>query len=305
MVVEAPKTETPSATPQAAPAPAPDGAAKDALKATEAAHGDRIELRQDIDSASKPAPAQETQSGEETPPPVPSPDVSDTEEEPNAEEQSFSDSISTFYNAIKLSSGSTWKAVMATMGFAFSMGPMKLWNFLKNAWNGEDENEGTKGKAKPDAKEKPRQSIGKTLLENIQSLLKEFGITETADARKNYFLIAVELAKEVEAKYGVPYEVCVAQSCLETGFGTSDLVKRSFNAFGLVKNKSYMKFGSLRESFMAYGERLTTNSIYKKAFEFKDDPLRFLEEVKAAGYAEDPGYVGKVRGVAKEFGLSF
>ncbi len=310
MSVDTHTVESSAPAPDAAPS-TPDAAAEGALVAAEEAQSDRIELRQDIDAANKPAATQdpalvapvEPSSSTPTEPEAP-------ENEASAEEQSFSDSISTFYNSIKMSGGGTLKAVLATVGFAFSLGPTKLWNFLKKAFSGEEEKDedkkrGNKPRPSTTPSEGSESSLGKTLAENIQALLKEFNITETADARKNYFLIAVELAKEVQAKFGIPYQVCVAQSCLETGFGTSDLVARSFNAFGLRKNGEYVKFSSLRDSFMGYGTRLTTNKIYKKAFEYKDDPARFLEEVKAAGYAEDPGYVGKVRVVAKSYGLSF
>ncbi|MCF7830542.1 glucosaminidase domain-containing protein [Candidatus Gracilibacteria bacterium] len=125
------------------------------------------------------------------------------------------------------------------------------------------------------------------------------------------------LAQKVEATYGVPWEVCLAQSSLESNFGSRALGK---NFFGIKAMKNYQgetqefltteyfderkevatrmvdkfrAYDSMADSFNDYGRFLANNSRYRVAFQYKNNPRAFLETVIASGYATDPNYVSK------------
>ncbi len=165
--------------------------------------------------------------------------------------------------------------------------------------------------------------------DDLNGLMKAFGIEESASASKNFFEVAVRLAKEVEAAYGIPYQVVVAQSCLESNFGLSGLSQKNFNCFGIKAQKGYKgqkanyktdeyfdgktkstinsnfrSYSSIRESFMDYGRFLKENSRYAKAFEYANNPKAFLDAVIGAGYATSPTYVASAQKAVEPYGLS-
>lgn len=152
--------------------------------------------------------------------------------------------------------------------------------------------------------------------------------------KREYVLKAKEYAKEVEATYGIPWEICVAQSVLESNWGRSWLSRAHNNYFGIKAVWSeasvrmatrehtgwryvtipgaFRTYWDMRESFLWYGEFLTRNQRYKEAFAYSSDtkfyhgnasykqrdPVRFITEIKRAWYATDPNYISSVMGVA-------
>lgn len=182
----------------------------------------------------------------------------------------------------------------------------------------------------PDAEDEPAEvAEEQNFDENMADLMAEFGLEDSGDAKTNYFNVAVELAKEVEQKYGVPYKVCVAQACLESGWGTSGLTRSALNCFGyktgsqysgdyvtrktkevvngqtITINAKFRAYSSLRESFMDYGALLSERSRYAEAFNYTNDPERFLTEVIKGGYATDPNYVSKAKALMAGRGMPF
>lgn len=163
--------------------------------------------------------------------------------------------------------------------------------------------------------------------QDLTKLMGEFGIVDTGNDKHNFVLVAVELGKEVQAKYGVPWQAVVAQACLESGLGASGLSQKNFNCFGIkaqkgytgqfanwntaeffngqreVINSSFRAYGSIRDSFMDYGRFLTENKRYAKAFQYAASPLDFLSTVIKSGYATDPNYVAKAQSVAGKYGI--
>ncbi|MCL1839612.1 Holliday junction resolvase RuvX [Candidatus Saccharibacteria bacterium] len=131
-----------------------------------------------------------------------------------------------------------------------------------------------------------------------------------------------ELAQEVGTKYGIPYEAILAQSILESSWGRSKLAYKYFNFFGIKyanmpKDPSVAPSGSVNmqtweeyepgvsttiqadfavwdsksKGFHAYGAWITGQSRYKEALRYPHDPIRYIEELKRAGYATDANYV--------------
>lgn len=132
----------------------------------------------------------------------------------------------------------------------------------------------------------------------------------------------VAWAQEEERSQGVPTSVSIAQAMLESGMGESTLTKQAKNWFGIkcsswtspyqsgcysVSTTEYDALGnpyrttakfrnytSDQNSFVDHGHFLNYVSRYDNAFNYKNNPDRFVAEVAKAGYATDPQYANKV-----------
>ena len=127
--------------------------------------------------------------------------------------------------------------------------------------------------------------------------------------RKRFLEEATIAAKNVESTYGIPWKVTYAQAALETWYGKSApgnnyfgikwgtgkalTTKEFVNGSYVQINANFRTYNSMQESFDDYGKLLNNNSRYKNAFNFKDDPEKFLSAIIASGYATDPAYVSK------------
>ncbi len=170
---------------------------------------------------------------------------------------------------------------------------------------------------------------------DVRALLAEFGLHSTGDKKHDYFLVAEKLARELEDKLRregkgvVPWQVCLAQTCLETGYGygMSQKGRDAYITFGIKADKAYKgssvssgtkdgadghdnvaafrSYSSIRESFHAYGEFLNNQPRYKPAFEHSDNPYLFLCALRDAKYFEDPRYIEKVEKIGKQYGFEF
>ena len=129
--------------------------------------------------------------------------------------------------------------------------------------------------------------------------------------KKEFQKKATDLAKNIESKYGIPWQVTYAQTTLETGYGRSapnnnyfwikwgkwsKLSTKEFINWKEVEiNANFRWYNSMEESFEDYARLLTTNPIYQGAFQYKDNPELFLKNIIASGYATDPIYVEKAK----------
>ncbi|MBC7498541.1 glucosaminidase domain-containing protein [Candidatus Gracilibacteria bacterium] len=134
--------------------------------------------------------------------------------------------------------------------------------------------------------------------------------------KKQFQEKSTEVAKAMETKYGIPWQVTYTQSTLETGYGRS---APNNNYFGIkggssgLKTKEFINgketeviasfrgYSSMEESFDDYGKLLTTNPRYQNAFKFKNNPELFLGEIIRAGYATDPEYVSKAKRIWTQY----
>lgn len=147
------------------------------------------------------------------------------------------------------------------------------------------------------------------------------GVSQSkADFLKKY----AEMAYKNSLKTGVPYEFTLAQAILE-GALTSQLALKYNNLFGVKagpgwhgktvnlptteedKNgnryrvmASWRVYDNPEDSFADHDSFLRDNPRYAKAFQYSNDPFKFLAEVRAAGYATDVDYVAKVSKVIQE-----
>lgn len=102
----------------------------------------------------------------------------------------------------------------------------------------------------------------------------------------------------------MPAIFTIAQACLESNFGSSDLAINANNHFGIKADsswtgpayKGYRSYGSVKDSYIDHGKILKFNPIYAMAFT-TTDPITFAQRVAAAGYAEDPQYFSKLQSI--------
>lgn len=154
----------------------------------------------------------------------------------------------------------------------------------------------------------------------------------TSKEKQEFVKEASKIAKDIQAKYWIPYEVTVAQAILESGWGQSSLAKKHGNYFGIkafwkwefvtmstkeeINGKTvtikdgFKKFKNMEESFYGYAEFLTKNPRYQKAFAYWEnispkpshyptnyiwlDREKFAREIAKAWYATDSKYASKV-----------
>lgn len=143
---------------------------------------------------------------------------------------------------------------------------------------------------------------------------------ETSESINDYVERYRDLAISEMKRTGVPASIKLAQGILETGAGTSDLVKRSNNHFGLKckswwtgekvyhdddkRGECFRKYNTPEESYIDHSDYLKSMSWY--AFLFKLDPLDYKAwavGLKKAGYATNPQYTQKLIGYIERYDL--
>lgn len=97
-------------------------------------------------------------------------------------------------------------------------------------------------------------------------------------------------------KRGYAWEALVKQKALESAFGTSQFARERNNFGGIgaydSSPNSAFKFASLPEYFDYYDRMVKKR--FPNAYKVRNDPKKYIEELKKAGYATDPDYVEKV-----------
>ena len=137
-------------------------------------------------------------------------------------------------------------------------------------------------------------------------------------------------ALETERKTGISALFTLAQSALETGWGNSapgnmmfgvkakesmpaekrqlvqtteirDTDKAKFPVIiSIEKRPDGMYKYIVKESFTDHARLFLTNKRYAKALQVKTDPYKFAEEVAKAGYATEPTYAERLKGVIRK-----
>ncbi|NCQ54492.1 hypothetical protein COV88_00495 [Candidatus Saccharibacteria bacterium CG11_big_fil_rev_8_21_14_0_20_41_19] len=131
-----------------------------------------------------------------------------------------------------------------------------------------------------------------------------------------------QMAFDVGKKYGIPYEAILAQGVIESGYGNSGLTRLANNFFGIkasagwdgetinmqtgevyggnavTVDATFRKYPSEEAGWEGYGKFITSNPRYNKALNYPGDPIQYITEIKAAGYATSPTYIQTVGGVS-------
>ena len=146
-------------------------------------------------------------------------------------------------------------------------------------------------------------------------------------------------ARETERKTGISALFTLAQSALETGWGKSapgnmmfgvkatvstppekrqlvqtteilatdkakfpviiKIEKRPDGKYKYTVKDWFRKYDTPEESFTDHAKLFLTNKRYAKALLVKADPYKFAEEVAKAGYATEPTYAERLKGVIR------
>jgi hypothetical protein len=90
----------------------------------------------------------------------------------------------------------------------------------------------------------------------------------------------------------------MSQGAVESDRMNSNFAKTRNNLFGIGSFDSNLgntwKFEHPFQSVDAYFDLIKNDPRYVKAYENRQDPLRYIQEIKNAGYATDPNYVDTV-----------
>ena len=139
------------------------------------------------------------------------------------------------------------------------------------------------------------------------------------DISVKYIEQTEDLAKSIAKKYNIFASVVMAQSALESNWGTSGLSKEYNNYFGIKSNKgvslkttefiegksvykeeNFAVYNSKKESFHAYAKLITKAPRYERVKKAKD----YKEAAKAlyaCGYATDPNYSQKIINLIEKY----
>ncbi|HEY9856433.1 MAG TPA: glucosaminidase domain-containing protein [Stenomitos sp.] len=140
--------------------------------------------------------------------------------------------------------------------------------------------------------------------------------------RSTFLKNMMPAAERIEAKYGLPAEVIVAQAALESNWGKSAI--GTYNVFGIKGHGSlgslavtthehvhgrwhkvhanFAHYASYDEAFEAYARTLHNGS-YDRALANKSDPIRFAKALQGV-YATDPGYAAKIIRIMRQENLT-
>lgn len=114
-----------------------------------------------------------------------------------------------------------------------------------------------------------------------------------------------DIAVQLSAEYGIPWEAVMAQGILESASGTTKYARERNNFFGLGAvdsnpDQAY-SFSSAQAGWKGYYEFIKNNPRYARAgaFNYPSDPYGYIAAIKSAGYATDPNYIEKVTSLIK------
>jgi flagellar protein FlgJ len=130
-------------------------------------------------------------------------------------------------------------------------------------------------------------------------------------------------AKLVKATWRVPVAALIAQSAQETGWGSRVVANAYFGIKGRAPDGAAAKIAThevvagakvaevdefraykdFAEAADDYGRFLNENRRYAGALAVADDPLKFVAEIAAAGYATDPKYGSNLKSIILVNGL--
>lgn len=134
-----------------------------------------------------------------------------------------------------------------------------------------------------------------------------FANSQTRMSRQEYINTYKAIAINEMHRTGIPASITMAQGCLESGNGNSQLARKSNNHFGIKcrndwkgarvyhnddkMNECFRKYKTVEESYYDHSKFLIENQRYSKLFNLsKTDYKGWARGLKAAGYATDPNY---------------
>lgn len=144
--------------------------------------------------------------------------------------------------------------------------------------------------------------------------------TYTFNSAEEYIRTFAPIALEEMETYGIPASITLAQGLLESGAGSSNLVRKSNNHFGIKchtkwrgpytthdddeKGECFRKYLHPRESYRDHSLFLANGARYAFLFNYRTtDYKAWARGLKKAGYATDPKYPAKLIAQIQKYNL--
>lgn len=174
-------------------------------------------------------------------------------------------------------------------------------------------------------------SLDKKIIENthsdnkVSSIVDDISRVMLAKSPQEFIERLKPLAEKAAKALGIDENVLLAQSALETGWGSKviahhngessnnlfnikqgrnwngDIAQRDTleidNGIAKIEKANFRSYDSLAESFNDYVRFIKENNRYANALENAQTPESYIEHIHAAGYATDPNYADKVKSV--------
>jgi hypothetical protein len=139
-------------------------------------------------------------------------------------------------------------------------------------------------------------------------------------SRQEYIDKFARIAVAEMIEHHIPASITMAQACLESSDGNSELTRQSNNHFGIKcksnwtgpsvrhnddeANECFRKYKTAEESFSDHSQFILTSSRYAFLFAYDiRDFRKWAYGLKQAGYATDPAYPAKLIKIIEDFRL--
>ncbi|MEN6454102.1 MAG: glucosaminidase domain-containing protein [Prolixibacteraceae bacterium] len=159
--------------------------------------------------------------------------------------------------------------------------------------------------------------IRKVIFAIVFILIHQITFSQRIYSRQEYIEIYRELAVLEMQRTGVPASITLAQACLESGNGNSELSRKSNNHFGIKckntwngkrvyhdddeRGECFRKYNSVEESFMDHSNFLSVSPRYAILFSLDITDYRgWAHGLKRAGYATNPRYAEELIRIVEE-----
>ena len=145
----------------------------------------------------------------------------------------------------------------------------------------------------------------------VLSFITLFANSQTKLSRREYIETYKLLAVREMHRTGIPASIKMAQACLESSNGNSQLSVNSNNHFGIKcktdwtggrvyhdddeANECFRKYLTVEESYIDHSDFLVKNVRYAALFKHdRTDYVNWAKGLKAAGYATEPAYAERL-----------
>ena len=160
----------------------------------------------------------------------------------------------------------------------------------------------------------------KKAIPEIFLLLFSFLSVSAQMTRSDYIRKYQLLAIDEMNRSGIPASITMAQACLESSNGNSELSIRSNNHFGIKcksdwtgkkiyydddrRNECFRKYETVEESYIDHTDFLMNNPRYYELFQLApDDYIGWAKGLKKAGYATAKDYDKKIIKIIEDYQL--
>ena len=114
-----------------------------------------------------------------------------------------------------------------------------------------------------------------------------------------------DIAAQLGAEYGIPWEAVMAQGIYESGAGTSPYARERNNFFGInaVDSNPDLAYGypTPQDGWKGYFEFINNNSRYREhgAFNYPNNPYEYIKAILSANYATKATYFDEISPIIK------